>query len=392
MIPVIASSCFARGATTAVAALIASLLGIGSLVMNVPSGILANRVGERRAMLAAAGMTVLGLTVCIPDLGRGAGSLACFGFGVLLIGAAGSVFQLARQAYLTEIVPLRMRARALSMLGGTWRLGLFAGPFLAAGAVALWGLGAAYCVSLVAVLVAGLVVHRGVDLDLSVEHRDASAQLTTRNILTQHGRVFLTLGTAVLLLCAIRQTRQTVIPLWANHIGLSASSASLIYGVAGAVDALTFYPAGKVMDLYGRRVVAAPSACVLGASFVLMPLTHGAGTLMLVAMIMGFGNGIGSGLVMTMAADVSPRLGRNTFLGVWRELEDVGTGIGPLILSGVTAIASLGAGLAVSGGVGFLAAAALWAWAPKNMGTRRRNANVIPAIPAPSLSDHEWAP
>ncbi len=33
----------------------------------------------------------------------------------------------------------------------------------------------------------------------------------------------------------------------------------------------------------------------MGVSFVLMPLTHGALTLALVSMLMGFGNGIGSG-------------------------------------------------------------------------------------------------
>ena len=30
--------------------------------------------------------------------------------------------------------------------------------------------------------------------------------------------------------------------------------------------------------------------------------------------------GIGSGIVMTLAADVSPAVGRPTFLGIWREL------------------------------------------------------------------------
>ena len=54
------------------------------------------------------------------------------------------MFSLARQAYLTEAIPFRWRARALSTLGGTLRIGLFIGPFVAAVIVSRWNIGAAY--------------------------------------------------------------------------------------------------------------------------------------------------------------------------------------------------------------------------------------------------------
>ena len=152
-------------------------------------------------------------------------------------------------------------------------------------------------------------------------------------------------------------------PMCAAHSGITTAN-SIIYGIAGLIDVATFYPAGKVMDAYGRRWVAVPSAAVLGVSFVVMPFTHAVATLTLAAMIMGFGNGIGSGIVMTLSADVSPEIGRPTFLGLWRELADAGTGIGPLILSGVTAVAGLASGINVSGLVGFAAAAVLWTFIP----------------------------
>lgn len=366
MLPVIVASTFARGASTATAALIAALLGIGSLVTNIPSGILATRVGERRAMLVAAVVTAAGLVLCLVNFGRSGWSLAVYGVGVLLIGGASSVYNLARQSYLTEMVPLHMRARALSTLGGSMRVGVFIGPFLGAGAIRLAGLSGAYGVSLAAIVVAGVIVHYVPDLELGEERRRAAAEVTTVRVVKEHWRVFLTLGTGVLLLSAIRQTRQTVIPLWASHIGLSPTDSSIIYGIAGGIDALMFYPAGKVMDLHGRRWVAVPCVLIMGVAFVLMPLTHGMFTLVLVSMLMGLGNGCGSGIVMTLAADVSPAVGRLTFLGVWRELSDAGSGIGPLILSAATGIAGLGFGIVVSGGVGFAAAAALWAWIPRS--------------------------
>jgi MFS family permease len=133
------------------------------------------------------------------------------------------------------------------------------------------------------------------------------------------------------------------------------------------------------MDVYGRRSVAVPCVLIMAAAFMLMPLTHGMLTLVLVSMLMGFGNGIGSGIVMTLAADVSPAVGRLTFLGVWRELADAGAGLGPLILSAGTGIAGLGVGIDISGGVGVAAAAALWRWIP-----RSPNAGGTPTEGAPA--------
>jgi MFS family permease len=381
MIPVIALSSIDRGASTAVAALINALLGIGSIVTNIPSGILATRIGERKSMLVAAAIAEVGLVLCLVNLGHGALSLLVFGLGVLLLGAASSVYTLARQSYLTETVPPHMRARAMSTLGGVLRIGRFVGPFLGAGAEELWGLPGAYFVSLAAMAAAAVIAYRVPDLEKSDQVRAAAAQVTTRGILRQYWRTFLTLGIGVLLLQAIRQTRQVVIPLWAAHIGLSPTENSVIYGIAGLVDVATFYPAGKVMDLYGRRWVAVPCTLILGISFLLMPLTHAAVTLTLAAIVMGFGNGIGSGIVMTLAADTSPEIGRPTFLGLWRELSDAGQGFGPLLLSGVTAVAGLVAGINVSGLVGFAAAGVLLVFVPKRTGLKGRKEKPAEAPP-----------
>lgn len=95
------------------------------------------------------------------------------------------------------------------------------------------------------------------------------------------------------------------------------------------------------------------------------PLTGTAVTLGLVAVVIGLGNGIGSGIVNTLGADSAPVLGRPTFLGVWRELSDGGASLGPVILAAVTGLAGLAGGVVVSGLVGVAAAAVLWRYVPR---------------------------
>jgi MFS family permease len=107
---------------------------------------------------------------------------------------------------------------------------------------------------------------------------------------------------------------------------------------------------------------------------------------------MGFGNGIGSGIVMTLAADTSPEIGRPKFLGLWRELSDTGQGIGPLILSGMTAVAGLAAGITVSGVAGFAAAAAMWAFIPRRPRPASRQERQLPTPAEPSTSKRRQAP
>jgi MFS family permease len=357
--PVIALSAIDRGAGVAVAGLVVSLMGIGALVANIPAGALTTRFGERRCMVAGAAINAAGIVLCLFDAGIG-----LFAAGVLAMGIAGAVFQLARQSYLTEVVPLDMRARAMSTLGGVVRIGAFVGPFAGAAAIKLYGLDSAYVVSLVAIVGAGAIAYSVPDLAERAAVPPGAKAISTWTITREHRRTLATLGTGVLLLSAIRQTRQVVLPLWAQHLHLDPSTSSILFGISGAIETLVFYPGGLVMDRWGRRAVAVPCTLIMGLAFIAMPLTHAAVTLGVVAVVIGLGNGLGSGIVNTLGADAAPVLGRPTFLGVWRELSDGGSAVGPVILSVVTGAAGLAAGVIVSGVVGLAAAAVLLRYAP----------------------------
>jgi MFS family permease len=354
--PIVALTALALGASTAVAGLILTMLGVGQIVGNLPSSFLVNRLGDRRAMMVAAGVASGALIVCFlePDL-------LVFALAVTLIGMCNATFYLARQHYIIEVVPPSMRAVALSTLGGSHRIGLFLGPFAGAAAIHLFSMRAAYLVAVGASLSAAACLFAIPDVPGSgtVEPRETASRQPLRAVVLSHREVFLTLGFAVLAVGAARSARQTVIPLWAAHIGLNATTTSIIFGVATAVDMALFYPAGRVMDQYGRLAVAVPSMVILGGATATLPLTHGATSLALGAIAMSFGNGLGSGIIMTLGADVAPADARVAFLSVWRTMSDVGSATGPLLVA-LLAAASLAAGVVAIGGVGVLAAVGLW--------------------------------
>ena len=366
ILPVIALTVRDLGGSVALAALIVTLIGIGSLLTNIPASIITARYGERWAIVGAGVWGALAMLLCVAVQ-----SLWTFALGIFMVGMSAAVFGLARQSYLTEAVPIEFRARALSTLGGVMRIGLFIGPFLAAAVIHRVGLAGAYGVGVASLLLSAIVAIRIPDLP----HRmAASGQAlagaavrppTIRSIAFDHRRLFLTVGIGIVLVSAVRASRQVVIPLWADHIGLDAATASIIYGLAGGVDMLVFYPAGKVMDRKGRNWVAVPSMTIMGLALMLTPLTHGAAALLIASLVIGFGNGIGSGMVMTLGADYSPAHGRSHFLGVWRLLSDIGSSSGPALLSALTATLSLAAGICSTGLLALMAAGLLWYWIPR---------------------------
>ncbi|MBO0828376.1 MAG: MFS transporter [Streptosporangiales bacterium] len=359
ILPVVALSARALGASVGVAGLVVALVGIGQICADLPGGALAARVGERNAMVAASAVAAVALVACL--LAR---SLWLLAPAIFVTGMSGAVWQLARQSYLTEVVPVAVRGRAMSTLGGMQRVGMFIGPFVGAGVMHFVGMSGAYAVHLVAAVTATVALLLVPDVG---RHHRAVGAGSTPSVVRRYWPVLRTLGLAVLLVSAVRASRQVVVPLWAEHVGLDATTISLVYGVSGAVDMLLFYPAGKVMDRYGRTWVAVPSMVVLGASHLLLPLTHAAGTLLAVAILMGFGNGMGAGVVLTLGADVAPAEGRPAFLGAFRLAADSGTAAGPAIVSAVSAATALAPAVVAMGAVAALAVAALRLWIPRQV-------------------------
>jgi len=128
---------------------------------------------------------------------------------------------------------------------------------------------------------------------------------------------------------------------------------------------LLFYPGGAIMDRFGRVYVAVPSMIVIGLGFVLLPLTSGATSVGLVAALMGLGNGISSGVVLTLGADASPVQDRTQFLGGWRVCSDLGNAAGPLVVSAVSAVATLAAAAITMGLLTWAGSAWLVKWVPR---------------------------
>ena len=360
VIPVIALTAIDLGASTGTAGFMMVLLGVGQVLGDIPASSVAGHLGDRRSMLLAASLSIVAMGACYL-----AQSVAVLGGALLLMGVCNATFYLARQSYLTEVAPVPLRARAMSTLGGAHRVGLFVGPFVGAVAIGIGGLRSAYLVAIGSALAVALALVLIPDVPLPRHAQAPRGLATTREVLGSHRRLFATLGLAVLGVGAVRAARQTVLPLWSQHLALGAQTTSLVFAVAGAVEMVLFYPGGKMMDRFGRVAVAVPSMVIMGLAMMALPLTRGVSGLTVVAVVLGVGNGLGSGIVMTLGADAAPLEGRIRFFGIWRVLADSGNAAGPVVVSVLATVATLAAGIVAVGGIGLLTAGAMARWVPR---------------------------
>lgn len=382
LIPVIAAE---MGADVAFAALVASALVVGQLCGNLPAGWAVARIGERYTMVIAgiiAMASAAGL-IFAPSIGVLAAS-------VFVLGFCAASFGLARHAFMTTRVPIEFRARALSLLGGSFRLGIFIGPFVAAGLLELFATEtAAIWFFLGCLIVMVLLVLLGPDPEKTIpvvttpirrpfvedSGEAVSGSIPTierigifRTMWQQRG-VLSRLGLAAASLSAVRSARQVVLPLWGLSLGLDSQTIALVVGISGAIDFALFYASGQVMDRFGRVWAAMPAMVLMGAGFLALSFTHDGDAAVLwfgmLAAVLGVGNGLSSGILLTLGADVAPKREPAAFLGSWRTLTDAGGAAAPLMVSAVTAVASLPIAAAVVGVIGLVGAVGFVRWIPR---------------------------
>jgi MFS family permease len=378
LLPVVPALAARLGADLGGAALIASMFVVGQLLGDIPSGAIVARIGERRAMLGATGLALVGAATLLV-----APHPAVLGLGALLIGIAAAAFGLARHAFMTTYVPRAVRARALSTLGGSHRLGAVLGPFAGAALLGVTGQPASVVALLAACSFAAaalLLVLRDPAATLSRGPRTrgeaevgAEASGLWRTLVARRG-VLATLGTGAAILAGLRQARQVVLPVWAVSIGLDATTTSVIIGVAGAVDFSLFFLGGWIMDRFGRLWTILPCAIGLSVGFLALALTHDldtrVGWFVGVALVLSVANGLGSGILMTLAADLADRRNPAPFLGAWRFTTDLGGAAAPVLVTMLTTVFSLSIGVAALGAIGLLSAVLMRVYVPRYVSSR----------------------
>jgi MFS family permease len=343
----------AQGGSVALAAVLVGLRGIGLLLFDLPAGALVARFGDKPILIFGLAAMLVGLLTL-----AAAPALWAFFPAALLLGTGHAAWVLGRQSYITDICRSDEVGRAITGMAGLQRVGAFLGP-AAGGLLAAWaGYPAAFLVGgLCAAAAAGFVLMYARGHESSDAARTDSMVRGVATVMREHRGVLATAGTAALALQLMRATRQLLVPLFGEAIGLDPGAIGVLYSLSAAIDMSLFYPVGVLIDRRGRKWSAVPSMLLFVLGLALLPLANGFFTLLAAVLLLGLANGLGTGVVMVIGSDLAVASGRRgQFLGVWRLIGDVGMSAAPLLTGALVQLSGLALASGVTAGVGFAGA------------------------------------
>lgn len=350
------------GHGAAFAAAVIGLRGIGVLLFDVPAGVLVARFGDKPVLVGGLASILTGTVLLAATTHPWLLMLAA-----LLLGLGFSAWTLGRQSYVADTCATHEIGRAIAVMAGLQRAGMFVGP-VAGGVLAGYaGYPVTFLVGAAIALTAGILVLIFAENVTPTAGQDAGFGGTAA-VLRSHGRIFATAGVAAFSLQLMRATREVLVPLFGASVGLSVTQIGLIYSLSSAVDMSLFYPVGIWVDRHGRKWNAVSSTLSFAIALALLPWVAGYYSLLAVALLLGIANGLGTGIVMIMGADISRETEhRGQFLGVWRLIGDAGMSVAPLATGALVNIASLAAASLSVAAVGFVGAVMMMTLVPETL-------------------------
>jgi MFS family permease len=313
--------------------------GVGAILGDLPAGWLLGRLRSKRTMLLGIILTMLSIGILF-----WAPSIPVVLVFRLLAGFGRALWAIARHAYIAEAIPVAGRGKSVALFGGIFRFGRFVGPAIGGTVAAAYGLRVPFLVSGVIVIgaVAAVAFSTDPQRDSVQEETHSSGRNGPLATLRANLRTLATAGMGQFFAQMVRAGRRAIIPLYAADVlGLDAQAIGLIDSISALADVALFYPAGMIMDHYGRKYAVVPAFFIQAFGVSLIPFTGSFAGLALTAALIGLGNGLSAGTMLTLGADLSPPDDRAKFLGIWRLVGDAGATGGPLIVGGVADLLSL---------------------------------------------------
>ena len=330
LIPVLPLYLTDRALSLGSVSLVLSGVGIGAMAGSVPAGEILGRFGERAAMV----ISFVALVAATAPLGFTDAVMVLLALRIAF-GMASSMLRLSRQTFITRRVATLQRGRALSFVGGSFRVALLIGPFLGGVLVDVVGYRTTFMLAAV-FAAAGLVpawwsARSPMPLLPEADH-GGDRSLGMMAGLRQHWRRLALVGPVPVLVMAVREGRFIVLPLIADDLGLSATQVGGLVTVSTAADLLLFPLAGFLMDRFGRLFAMVPAFSLVIFGLVLLGAANSSAAVVVAAIVMGIGNGLGSGTMLTLGSDLAPADAAGPFLAGMSLMQGAGRIVGALLV------------------------------------------------------------
>jgi DHA1 family multidrug resistance protein-like MFS transporter len=332
MSPVLANVQAEFGVSVFEIALANSVFGLARLILDVPIGLVMDRVDPRLVRFFGAAVLATGSVICAL-----AGDFSTLLFGRFLHGIGAASIQVTNMVWISRLSTDERRGRDLGIFQAALQAGASFSPIVA-GMLADYGTWrASFWFSAIMALLGFMPMLVGnhdwwnrvrtpVAQEKSPERPEAKP-----SVLVDPNRVLIVANLVTFVLhFSVSSFQNTVIPLFAGTVlGLEAGVIGLALGVSAVLRFVMSLVGGEVSDRYGRRAILVPGLIVIGIGILMFNAVtdlRGFWVAMLVLSIGRFGNNVPA----TVLSDHAQASRWNVLMGFNRAVGDLGFVMGPV--------------------------------------------------------------
>jgi len=344
------------GASYSYIGLAVSSISIGTMVFDIPSGFILSKINERKFLI----LTFSTLVLSLLGIAFSKSYLPLI-FFIIIFGVGVSFWSLIRHYMITIYVMYDHRGRASSLVGASYRIGTFIGPVLGGFLIAKYGYQLTFLIGsimMIIVIPAYFIYQLSLPIMINSITNEKSSAKTDANLIW-----IILFGIGYITAHIVRYGKYFIIPVYGeNMIMLSEVEIGLILGLSGFLSVITSYPSGFIIDKFGRKFSILLSFLMLGLGFISLSILPNTIIFIIATMIIGIGDGFGSGIMITLGADIASKYVKHKaskFLGYWRFMGDVGNSLGPLLLGILSSIIGLSTSSVILGIISLLFAVSM---------------------------------
>jgi MFS family permease len=316
-------------------ALANSIFGVARLILDLPIGVLMDRIDQKWLRFSGAAILSLGSVMCAL-----ATTFPLLLSGRLLNGAGAAIIQVTNLVWISRLSTDERRGRDLGIYQAILQAGASLSP-LAGGVLAdQFGWRASFWFAAGVALLGFLPMLVGpqewIGKVKAGDKPKKRAEKSADAARTGGGSMRLALIVAnvvtFVLFFSVGGFQNTVVPLFGSEIiHLDAGAIGLALGVSTLVRFVMSLVGGELSDRFGRRAVLIPGLLVIGVGTLLFNLATDGPTFWLALLVLSVGR-FGNNVPATVLADNAPPHRWGLLMGINRTVGDLGLILGPVAM------------------------------------------------------------
>jgi len=346
IVPALALYARSFGVAQSAIGLAIAVYGLARFLVAVPSGRLADRLGRRTTLAVGGLVSAVGNLLCAvaPTYEAFVGARFVAGAGAALVLTTGLIV-------LADISTAANRGRMMSVYQGVFIFAVGIGPLPGGLLATHWGLAAPFLAYALTSLLASAVAWIAIPETRPAADPGAAAATevgfaTQIRLLAGH-RGFL-LVSLIAFVNAVARTGAlfNIIPILArDRLALDPARIGFGLALASVVGLVLAYPAGVLVDRYGRKIIIVPATILSGISLLIFLFAPTYAWYLVACAAWSVAMGISGAAPAAYAADTAPGGMNAAALSTYRMLADLGYVVGPIVLGLVADLAGTNAAL-----------------------------------------------